>query len=64
MVDRFVTVAAFETTIDAGFAKSRLEAEGIHAFLVDENTVAMNWDCNLALGGIKLQVFKEDAVHE
>ena len=61
MADKFLTVATFETSIEAGFAKSLLESDGVQVFLVDEHTTAMNWGCNLALGGIKLKVFKEDA---
>ncbi len=61
MDDKFVTIGVYETPVDAGFMKSLLQAEGIRAWLADEQTVALNWDCNLAIGGIKLQVSEEDA---
>ncbi len=60
MSDRPVTIATFENSIEAGFFKSRLEAEGIPTFLADENIAATVWHYSLATGGIKLQVMEDD----
>lgn len=60
MSDRAVTIATFETPLEAGYFKSLLEAEGIPAFLVNENMAATAWHYNLAIGGIKLQVMEGD----
>ena len=51
-----VTVAAFSHVIEADFAKSRLEADGIWCSLADEHIVIMNWMYSNAVGGVKLQV--------
>ncbi len=42
-------------------ALGRLQAEGIAAYLADENLVQTDWLYNLAVGGIKLQVDARDA---
>jgi hypothetical protein len=42
-------------------AQSRLEAEGFHVYLADEQTVNMDWLLANAIGGIKLQVAEHDA---
>jgi hypothetical protein len=56
MDNELVTIATFQSPVEASIAKSCLEAEGMDAFLADEAAVAMNWDLTNALGGIKLQV--------
>jgi len=38
-----VTVKVFSYPWEAQLAKSRLEAEGMSAFIADEHTVTMNW---------------------
>ena len=60
MSDEFLTVATFDSPIDANLAKNRLEAAGIRAFLADEETVAMTWQFANAVGAIKLQVAARD----
>ncbi len=55
------TVAIFDTPMTAELARLRLETEGIEAFLIDTETVAMAWHFGQAVGGIKLQVRHEDA---
>jgi len=42
-------------------ARSRLEAEGIDAYVQDANIVRMNWLYSLAVGGVRLQVSSEHA---
>lgn len=55
-----VTIAVFNTSVDAHLAMGRLEADGIECFLKDDNTIQINPLYNIALGGIKLQVVDAD----
>lgn len=57
---RWRTVAAFHHPTAAHLARIRLEAEGIPCFIADENTVTAAWHCAIALGGIKLQVPRDE----
>jgi hypothetical protein len=61
MDKRFVTIKTHYSPTEARLEKGRLEAEGIEAFLADEETIAMDWLLNGAIGGIKLQVAEENA---
>ena len=61
--DRLVTLASFSTPMEAGLARSRLAAEGIDAFLDNENLVAANWLLSGATGGVKLQVRASQIAH-
>ncbi len=56
----FVTLATFSTSYDATPYKVNLEHEGIPCFLKDEHTVTAARIYEHAVGGIKLQVPKED----
>jgi hypothetical protein len=56
MSEKLVTVARFDTPFEARIAKNRLEAEGIPAFLGDEESVGNLWHLGMALGGVKLLV--------
>lgn len=61
-MDTYVTeVARFGSVVHAHLAKARLEAAGIRAFLVDEQSVSVNPFYASALGGVKLWVRAEDA---
>lgn len=51
-----VTVAHYSLAYEAHLGKTRLESEGIPAFIADEHTVNMQWLYSNALGGVKLQV--------
>jgi len=60
-----ITVARFSMPFEAHIAKSRLESEGIPAFVADEHTVGMNWLFSNAMGGVRLQVpsdYADDAL--
>ncbi len=60
-----VTVATFSFPHEAHFAKMRLDAEGIPAFIADEHTINMQWLYSNAMGGVRLQVpaqFADDAL--
>lgn len=56
-----VVIAEFGRPVDAHLAKARLEAEGIQAFLLDENAISVNPFYSPALGGVKLAVAARDA---
>jgi hypothetical protein len=56
MSKHLVTIERFATPFEASMAKNRLEAEGIPAFLADEQTVGNLWQMGPALGGVKLLV--------
>ncbi len=56
-----VTVASFGTSAEAAIARSRVEAEGISAYLTDEEIVDAIWAPAVAIGGVKLQVNQFDA---
>jgi transposase-like protein len=61
MNPRLVTVKTFSSAWEADLAKTQLEACGIHAFILDSNTISVNWLFSNAIGGIKLQVFEDQA---
>jgi hypothetical protein len=52
------TVATFNKSEQAHLLRTRLEAAGIPAFLVDENVTQMEWA--LLTGGVRVQVADED----
>ena len=51
-----VTVARYSFPWEAQINRARLEAEGIPAFVADEQTINMQWLYSDALGGVRLQV--------
>jgi hypothetical protein len=51
-----VTVSRYSFPYEAHIAKSRLDTEGIPAFIADEHTINMQWLYSNALGGVRLQV--------
>jgi tetratricopeptide (TPR) repeat protein len=57
---RLVTIARFSHATEAYIPKTRLEAEGLWAFVADAETVTMNWLYSNAIGGVKLQVCEAD----
>jgi hypothetical protein len=59
--ETFVTVATFGNAPEAHMARSRLESEGISAFLMDE-LAPTTWGLMNAPGGVRLQVAEKDAV--
>lgn len=56
----FVVVATYDFMPSAHIALGRLQAEGIEAFLADENLVQTDWLYSIAVGGIKLCVKPQD----
>lgn len=51
-----VTVRSFWNLLEAELAKGLLDAEGIEAFLFDDNMVRLDWFNANALGGVKVRV--------
>ena len=51
-----VTVATFRDPASAHVARARLEAEGIPAFVADDNLLQIDWVMSNAVGGVKLRV--------
>ena len=56
----FVTIRAFENSIDAHILKSKLESEGIECYLFDDNIVSIMPFYNIIVGGIKLKINDSD----
>jgi hypothetical protein len=61
MGTRLVTIAAFDQPAKARLAQNALQAAGIRAAVSDETVVAMDWLLSNAVGGVKVQVWEEDA---
>jgi len=55
-----VTVARYRDLTEAMVARSALELEGIRCFLLDENFVRLDWGYSNFIGGMRLQVAKQD----
>lgn len=55
-----ITLQVFDTAIEAHIIKNTLESEDIRCYIFDENIVTLNPMLNFAVGGIRLQVNKED----
>jgi hypothetical protein len=56
-----VILRRFRDLPDALLAKSILDSASVECFLIDENTIRMDWMWSTLLGGIKLWVRPEDA---
>ncbi len=54
------TIANFSQPVEAHLLRTRLEAEGITAYLRDENLVTLDWLYSNAVGGVKVDVADED----
>lgn len=61
MGKKLVTIATFDQPAQARLAKNALDAAGVQATVTDESLVAMDWLLSNAIGGIKVQVWDEDA---
>jgi hypothetical protein len=59
-VPSFVTIQHFRDIPEALLAKGKLESAGIESLLADGNLVRMDWLLSNAIGGIRLQVHKQD----
>ena len=61
MSDELVTIARFETGVEAHEARIVLEDEGIDCLIADEVTANLALPGALGIGGIRLQVRADDA---
>ncbi|WP_426415105.1 DUF2007 domain-containing protein [Aestuariirhabdus sp. LZHN29] len=55
-----VTIASYSFPYEAQIARSRLQAQGVDAYVADEHTINMQWFYSDALGGVKVQVTPAD----
>ncbi len=55
-----ITIATLSYPAQAHVLRTKLETQGIWAFVADENLVAMNWLYSNVIGGVKLQVKEQD----
>jgi hypothetical protein len=55
-----ITIATFQSVLDANVAQRKLEMEGVESYLADENMVSTLWIYSQAVGGVRLQVSDED----
>ncbi len=53
--DETIILKVYNDVVEAGAAKSKLEAAGITVVTIDENVLGMN-----PLGGIELKIFARD----
>lgn len=58
--DKIVVYAAFDTTVQANLAKTKLDAYGIPCFLTDENFVSLYPIRNDIFPGVRLYIFEKD----
>ena len=61
-MSKFRTVAVFAYPAEAVVVKGKLESEHIQVYLKDEFSVAADPFATNAIGGVKMQVFKEDFI--
>ncbi len=54
------TLRTFDNYFSANILLTRLQSEGIHCYLKDENTVTIDPILSNAIGGIKLEVAADD----
>ena len=60
MAESLIPIATFSRHIEAELARSKLEAEGLPAFVADSNIVRLNWFLSGAVGGAKVLVRAQD----
>ena len=61
MTSNLITIRTYTSPHEAHLPRGVLQAEGILAFLQDENVISLDWLYSDAIGGIKLQVAQADA---
>lgn len=55
-----ITITSYSEPLEAHIVKGRLEAEGVPAFIANEHHISVAWYLSNALGGVKIQVHKQD----
>lgn len=61
MPDEFETVATFHDLTQAQAARAALDGEGLSVQLLDETTGSIDWGLMPAMGGLRLQVPRDQA---
>ena len=61
-MSKFRTIAVFSYPAEAVVIKGKMESEDITVFLKDEFSIATDPFATNALGGVKMQVYKEDFI--
>lgn len=61
MQPKMVTIATFESAVQAHIARNKLEAAGIVAAISNEAIATTSWQLTSAFGGIQLHVRADDA---
>jgi len=61
-MSKFKTIAVFAYPAEAVVIKSKLESENVAVFLRDEFTIATDPFATNAIGGVKMDVYKEDYI--
>ena len=56
-----IPVAGFLNALEAHMLRTRLEADGVPAFIQNEHLIYAKWSLALALGGVRVCVVEEDA---
>jgi hypothetical protein len=59
--EALVTVGVFNSPPQAHIARNHLEAEGIDALVIGDDSVLAHWLVLDSHGGVRLQVFEKDA---
>ena len=60
MSEELITIASTDTPYEAELIQGLLESSGIDSYLLDKNTLHVNWFLSFALGGTKIQIRRAD----
>jgi hypothetical protein len=58
--DKIITFESYYDPMLAHIIRTKLEDNGIHCFIADENMIGANPLYNQAVGGVKLKIFERD----
>jgi hypothetical protein len=53
-MSRYITLATYIGAWEAHLARTKLESEGIFAFVLDDQIASINWFYSNAVGGVRL----------
>lgn len=59
-MNELITINSYSEPLEAHIVKGRLEAEGIPTYIAHEHHISVAWYLSNALGGVKIQVHKQD----
>ena len=61
-MSELITITSYSEPLEAHIVKGRLEAEGIPTYIANEHHISAAWYLSNALGGVKIQVHKQDQI--